>query len=61
MGIANAIAGYNENFKVRQMLGDNMSGSQIKEGMHMDDNRSGQRGKKGGTFRTALGFGIKEE
>jgi len=59
MGIANAIAGYNENFKVRQMLGDNMSGAMIKEGMHMDDNRSG-RSKKG-TFKMSLGFGIKEE
>ncbi|GMH96890.1 hypothetical protein TrVE_jg7607 [Triparma verrucosa] len=60
MGIANAIAGYNENFKVRQMLGDNMSGAMIKEGMHMDDNRSG-RSKKGSTFKMSLGFGIKEE
>ena len=39
MGIANAIAGYNENFKVRQLLGDNMAGSQVKKGMNLDGQR----------------------
>ena len=55
MGIANAIAGYNENFKVRQLLGDNMAGEAIKKGMNMDE----QRKSKGTTFRNV--FKIAEE
>mmetsp|Transcript_25961 Transcript_25961/g.51744 ORF Transcript_25961/g.51744 Transcript_25961/m.51744 type:complete len:669 (+) Transcript_25961:261-2267(+) len=55
MGIANAIAGYNENFKVRQLLGDNMSGEAIKKGMNQDE----QRKSKASTFRNV--FKITEE
>jgi len=55
MGIANAIAGYNENFKIRQILGDNMAGSTIKEGMAIGD----KGGKKKATFRKV--FKIAEE
>jgi serine/threonine protein kinase len=48
MGISNAIAGYNENFKVRQLLGDDMG-----------QKKSESSGGKNSTFRNV--FGIKEE
>jgi serine/threonine protein kinase len=55
MGIANAIAGYNENFKIRQILGDNMAGDTIKEGMALSESI----GKKKATFKNV--FKIAEE
>jgi len=56
MGISNAIAGYNANFKVRQLLGED-EGANIMAGSASGSNGLAVGGKT--TFRNV--FGIKEE
>ena len=53
MGIANAIEGYNKNFKIRQILGEDMKDKTIKDGM----TRNVHGKKKTSSFNNVFGGG----